>query len=138
MKRLLYISTARNSLEMNELDRLLLISRQKNRALDVTGLLIVGGRRFLQLLEGPREAVDETFSRIERDARHFALVKLHDRSIDHRAFESWSMGFERGGIAPDQAPLEDQISAILGPIIDPNLRAYFTGFAKMHSSTKAA
>lgn len=134
MKRLLYISTARMPLRPSELDDLLEKSRKANSAADVTGLLVVGGRRFLQLLEGPDQAVTATYERITRDPRHFALVKLHDKEVAARSFASWAMGFEKGGVASDSATLEDQVNAIVAPIADPTLRAYFTGFAKTHTS----
>jgi hypothetical protein len=104
MKRLLYISTARSILDASELDELLAKSRAANSMVDLTGLLVVGGRRFLQVLEGPSEAVSETYERIKLDPRHFAIVKLHDKSIDARSFGSWSMGFERGGEAAAEPP----------------------------------
>ena len=47
MKRLLYISTARAVLPASELDELLVKSREANSRVGITGLLIVGGRRFL-------------------------------------------------------------------------------------------
>lgn len=134
MKRLLYISTARTPLSAAELDDVLARSRRNNAASDVTGLLVVGGRRFLQALEGPEASVDATFDRIKRDRRHFAIVKLHDKLVTERSFDQWAMGFERGADSGDGAALEDQIAAIIAPIADANLRAYFTGFARSHST----
>ena len=134
MKRLLYISTARSPLRPSELDNLLAKSRKANSAGDLTGLLVVGGRRFLQVLEGPDQAVTATYERITRDPRHFALVKLHDKEVTTRSFASWAMGFEQGGVAAASATLEEQVNAMVAPIADPTLRAYFTGFAKNHAS----
>jgi hypothetical protein len=132
MKRLLYISTARSILSSTELDALLVKSRRANSAADITGLLVVGGRRFLQVLEGPDQNVTATYKRIAADPRHFALVKLHDREITTRAFASWAMGYEQGGVIAEAATLEEQIATLVGPIADPTLRAYFTGFVETH------
>ncbi|MCE7795700.1 BLUF domain-containing protein [Sphingobium sufflavum] len=134
MKRLLYISTARSPLRPSELEALLMKSRTANSAADLTGMLVVGGRRFLQVLEGPDQAVTTTFERIARDPRHFALVKLHDKEVAARSFASWAMGFEQGGVSAASATLEEQVNALVAPIADPTLRAYFTGFAKTHTS----
>lgn len=134
MKRLLYISTARSTLRPSELNDLLIKSRKANSAADLTGLLVVGGRRFLQVLEGPEPAVTATYERIMRDPRHFALVKLHDKEVATRSFAAWAMGFEQGGVAAAVATLEEQVNAMVAPIADPTLRAYFTGFAKTHTS----
>lgn len=134
MKRILYISTARAPLSPAELERLLIHARRKNAAAGVTGLLVVGGRRFLQVLEGPEAAVDATYERIARDPRHFALVKLGEKAVDERAFAQWSMGFEPGAATGDSPDLEAQVNAILAPVADANLRAYFTGFARSHGA----
>lgn len=135
MHRILYISTLRAPLDSEELDELLAKSRRNNAAAGVTGLLVLGGRRFLQLLEGEKAVVDRTYERIARDPRHFALVKLNDKPVDARAFGKWSMGFERGGDGADAASLDAQLADLVGGIADPNLRAYFAGFVKNHSSS---
>jgi hypothetical protein len=132
MHRLLYISTARSPLSEAEITRLLQGARRRNAAAGVTGLLVVGGRRFLQALEGPYAAVMDIFNRIEADPRHFAVVKLSDGPIERRAFAGWSMGYHRGGDAADDASLADQVAAIMAPISDETLRAYFAGFAQRH------
>lgn len=135
MQRILYISTTRTPLSAAELAGILATSRRKNAAVGVTGLLIAGGRRFLQVLEGPRDAVAATYERIALDPRHFALVKLNDKEIETRAFGRWAMGFETGSDASDSGTLEEQVAALVSGLEDPTLRAYFTGFAKSHSSS---
>lgn len=132
MQRLLYISTARRILGRSELDEVLRISRRNNAAVGVTGLLIVGGRRFLQALEGPEPAIAATFARIERDPRHFAVVKLADAMIETRAFGAWDMGYQAGGDGADDATAA-AIAALIAPIEDPVLHGYFAGFAKVHA-----
>lgn len=132
MHRILYISTCRASLSVAQMEDILATSRRNNHRANVTGCLVVGGRRFLQVLEGPREAVEQTFARISADHRHFAIVKLNDKPIEDRSFARWTMGFERGGDNLAGSSLEDQVAALLAPVSDPNLRAYFVGFATSH------
>jgi len=134
MQRILYISTTRAPHSAQELDAILATSRRNNAAVGVTGLLVVGGRRFLQVLEGPSEAVTATYERIAADPRHFALVKLDDRTVAERSFGQWSMGFEVAGEVEFSGTLEQQVAALVDTIQDANLRAYFTGFAKSHST----
>ncbi|SEJ96100.1 Sensors of blue-light using FAD [Sphingobium sp. AP50] len=133
MKSLLYISTARSILDLSQIEDLLCKSRAANAMVGLTGLLVVGGRRFLQVLEGPDEAVIETYERIRQDPRHFALVKLREKAVETREFGSWSMGFEQGGEAATSASLSDQVNAMASSITDPTLRAYFAGFAETHA-----
>lgn len=132
MHRILYISSARAPLSDLEIERVLTTSRRNNRRADITGLLVVGGRRFLQVLEGPEDAVRTTFARISEDTRHYAIVELSNSVITDRSFSRWAMGFQKGGGVEEGVSLEEQVAIILEPVIDPNLRAYFSGFARSH------
>jgi hypothetical protein len=66
-------------------------SMQNNRLVDVTGLLLVHGGWFMQVLEGPSASVAETFARIAADARHFDITVLASGSADQRLFRDWNM-----------------------------------------------
>ena len=134
MRRVLYISTAKTDVTKPMIDDILLTARRKNEAAGVTGLLVSGGRRFLQALEGPEDAVEAIYQSILKDPRHFAMVKLSDKPIDSRAFADWSMGYQPGADAPSDWSLQQQVAFIVAPLEDANLRAYFTGFVERHSS----
>ncbi|MET0366487.1 MAG: BLUF domain-containing protein [Sphingobium sp.] len=134
MQRILYISTARTPISTPELNAILAASRRNNAAVGITGLLVVGGRRFLQVLEGPEASVTATYDRIIKDPRHYAFVKLNDKIVTERCFADWAMGFEAGGEPSNAAPLDEQVAALIAPIADANLRAYFTGFANKHAA----
>jgi len=132
--RLIYISTARSVLSEQELDGILRLSRRKNQMVDVTGLLIVGGRRFLQALEGPAEAVKKTYDRIKVDRRHFAAVVLSDREIAERSFSEWAMGYQPAGIPRSEGTVATDVAELIAPITDPIVHAYFAEFAKKHAA----
>ena len=134
MQRLLYISTARTPLDQTEIDTLLRLSRRNNAAAGVTGLLVVGGRRFMQALEGPIDAVEAVYDRICRDTRHFAVVMLTRQPIEQRMFDGWAMGY-RAGPDPTGTALPEVVESLTATIDDPTLRAYFTGFADVHASS---
>lgn len=134
MIRLIYISTARSVLSEQELDGILRLSRRKNQMVDVTGLLIVGGRRFLQALEGPAEAVKKTYDRIKVDRRHFAAVVLSDREIAERSFSEWAMGYQPAGIPRSEGTVATDVAELIAPITDPIVHAYFAEFAKKHAA----
>jgi hypothetical protein len=130
MKRLLYISTARQVIGTAELETLLQKARRANAAAGVTGILAAGGRRFLQLLEGPVDAVDAIFARIERDPRHFAIVTLSQKDIDRRQTGDWSMAFHdlEGG-----RDLPCIMDGLIAEISDPAIAAEFRQFAERHA-----
>jgi hypothetical protein len=75
----------------NELLRILETARRNNAKRDLTGALLVGPDCFVQVLEGPTGAVQDTFSRILRDARHEQLALLHMGVVDRRRFGDWTM-----------------------------------------------
>lgn len=81
-------------------------SIQKNRLVDVTGFLLAGEGRFLQLLEGREQAVRETYDRIGLDPRHADLVLIEAAPAAQRLFRDWNMGQHRLGLA-DRALLTE-------------------------------
>ena len=133
MLQLVYISTARHPITEPLLNTILEASRRNNVRTGVTGLLVAGGRRFLQALEGPDEAVWETYARIKADPRHHALVLLTGRPVERRCFGGWSMAFEAAGEASEQGDLVELVDALTAPLADKTLRAHFIGFAELHS-----
>jgi hypothetical protein len=131
--QLVYISTARVQPSADELADILAVSRRNNERAGVTGLLLAGGRRFLQALEGPEQAVLGTYARIAADPRHFALVKLSARGVPTRQFGAWAMAFEAGGAASAREDLARSVDTLIAPLTDANLRAQFAGFAALHA-----
>lgn len=131
MFQLVYISTARAPLAQTAIASILASSRRNNARQGVTGLLVAGGRRFLQALEGPEQAVLDTYARIKADPRHHALVLLAGRSVDERAFGSWSMAFEPAGEATEGGSLTELVDVLTASLSDKSLRAHFMGFAEL-------
>ncbi len=134
MLQLIYISTARAPVDQALLGAILETSRANNQKAGVTGLLVSGGRRFLQALEGPDQAVLDAYARIQADPRHFALVLLSCRTVEARSFGDWSMAYEGAAEVPDQAGLAETVRLLVEHVADPNMRAQFTGFAEIHAS----
>jgi len=93
--QLIYVSAARHPFSPEELDRLLEQSRRHNGRNGLTGLLLYEDGSFLQLLEGPEDAVRTTFSRIAKDPRHHRVMTVHDVDVNERSFPNWSMGYPR-------------------------------------------
>lgn len=66
-------------------------SIHKNRLADITGFLTFCGDQFLQLLEGPAGAVEETFARISQDDRHADVTVIARGPVERRLFRDWNM-----------------------------------------------
>lgn len=84
-------------------------SRRNNEAADLTGLLLFSSGSFMQALEGPHDALQAAFERIEKDPRHHGLITLLDREVPARAFPDWSMGWQH--LSPED-PLADQVKTV--------------------------
>lgn len=70
---------------------ILLDARRCNKRDDVTGALVCRHDIYLQLLEGPEDAVRAAYARIRRDDRHVGVKELLNRKIQTRLFASWAM-----------------------------------------------
>lgn len=101
MISLTYLSTATAPFSTSELSDLLTATRQRNQAAELTGMLLHVDGHFIQTLEGPEDAVDATFARIQADPRHRSVDVALREGIEARSFADWSMGFE--SLSPEEA-----------------------------------
>ena len=88
-----YVSSAIQYLDESQIMDLLTVSRQRNEKNNITGMLLYREGNFLQVLEGPASAVDETLKRIKRDPRHRGLILMSRKNIEERQFKDWRMAF---------------------------------------------
>jgi hypothetical protein len=134
MIRLTYISTAVRDLRAEAIDDILAASRRNNRRDRITGLLLHDGRRFLQMLEGEPSIVEVAYSRILKDQRHRACVKLDERVVETRVFGDWDMAWRRLDAATDAASLSETVDRMVAQVPEPNVRALFESFARIDRS----
>lgn len=65
-----------------------------NQQHEISGVLYLGNRYFLQCLEGEKEAVESVFEKIKRDSRH-QEVTCRLQGMSERQFSRWHMLFLR-------------------------------------------
>lgn len=95
LQRLIYVSKPVGfTYEMY--DDILSVSRRNNARDYVTGALLYDDYFNLQLLEGPRGAVNSCFFRIIKDKRHRDIHIIAGEDVTCRLFAEWQMH----GIAP--------------------------------------
>lgn len=94
MYRIMYMSTAVEEFTNKDLEELLEKAQINNSKVEVTGLLVVKGRTFLQCLEGDKSAVKEIFEKIQNDPRHEDIIELIEEDAQSRFFPNWDMGFK--------------------------------------------
>jgi transcriptional regulator with XRE-family HTH domain len=94
LHRLIYFSsaTAASGAELRAvLDDIRKLVPQQNAACGLTGVLLVSDGRFLQVLEGSREAVLQIYGAISTDSRHRELRVIESRAVASRHFPDWSL-----------------------------------------------
>jgi hypothetical protein len=91
---IIYLSAAVKPADEAELLSILTVSRHNNKPLGITGVLLYGDNKFIQLLEGEKETVQQTFEKISYDPRHKAVTMITCGEIAERIFPEWSMGFK--------------------------------------------
>ncbi|HZW08191.1 MAG TPA: BLUF domain-containing protein [Phycisphaerales bacterium] len=80
------------------LTEIVLPAAERNRREGITGCLSCGTQAFVQIIEGPPDAVHALMSRIVDDPRHHSLTMLMNVSARMRIFETWSLKWVRGDV----------------------------------------
>lgn len=97
LRRLVYYSRNRTVGAPEAVDAtiraILATSRVNNARIDVTGALMFNAGCFAQVLEGPSDAVEATFERIQQDERHGDVSLLAYEAVESRLFTDWSMAY---------------------------------------------
>lgn len=93
MIQLIYGSAATVAFSDEDLRDLLAIARRNNSEVGVSGMLLYHEGSFLQVLEGPEEAVMMLFHKIEKDERHDNVKLLLRTEPENPSFGEWKMGF---------------------------------------------
>jgi len=111
MIRLIYVSKlSSDALSSDDLTQILTVAQRNNAAANVSGFLLFNYRNFLQVLEGPSEAVTHIYEKIKQDPRHHDLTLIESRAVKQREFSHWRMGFSRvvnDPLQPDALELLD-------------------------------
>lgn len=125
LRQLVYVSCRTPGYDAElEVPFLLARARHNNTLDGITGLIRFDGQRFVQVLEGSGDGVQETFDRISADPRHDRIEVLSDRVIDAREFGSWSMACQGNGCNGNEY---DELLARRLRDADPILREAFLG-----------
>lgn len=93
LRQLVYDSCPTIMATSTTVDRIACESHVRNALRNITGVLAYDGETFMQVLEGPSDAVYSLMNSIERDQRHSNLTILVDEIIDRRQFGRWSMAY---------------------------------------------
>lgn len=121
LKTLAYTSRARLDLSPQDVLDIHQIALELNALADITGLLAFDGTRFLQIVEGSPEAIDDLVGRLRRDRRHSDFEIRDERAIESRSFPYWSMQLVR--VSAGYLKAQSELGAVLPPTVAPPVRA---------------
>jgi hypothetical protein len=92
--QILYCSLMSEPMDEAAIEALVQMAANLNRMDHITGLLMQADGVFLQLIEGPRDAIKHLWARILHDKRHKGIVQLyHRREVEARVCEGWGMRY---------------------------------------------
>ncbi|MBN2973688.1 BLUF domain-containing protein [Roseomonas aeriglobus] len=123
LRRLIYSSRAVGHDPREDKHDILAESRRNNGMDGISGILWSQGDRYLQVLEGPSDSIDEAFDRIRRDTRHCDIQILDDRGVTDRQFADWAMA----GLPGDHPQDAEQRLRLLLRNVDPEVARFFVG-----------
>jgi hypothetical protein len=86
----------------DRIDAIMVACARNNPKLGLSGALVIERGSFIQVLEGPRDAVSAMLARITRDPRHTQMVIADVQEVSERRYANSSMSF----IDADTAPAE--------------------------------
>jgi hypothetical protein len=127
LERIAYISAAAEEQTAASVGAILEVSRSRNLAAGVTGLLIGGGHWWMQLIEGERPSLEPIWNSIRFDRRHSPVVLVQRRPIRQRSFSDWALQFRE---AQDHG-FGDLLEELTGGVADPRLRDQVRRFAEL-------
>jgi hypothetical protein len=132
-RQITYISTARLPVAESLLADIERVALRNNAVAGLSGLLLFDGVRFLQVLEGPNDAIEPVLANIQADPRHFGMVVLRDSTVEARGFPGWAMLCRN---VRGQADVSDLIGRYVAGA-DKNTRALFESFAAIRRDKAA-
>lgn len=91
----LIVYTSEFTLEESEAESVLtdIASKAKlnNPLMEITGLLFYHNRRFVQIIEGEKNSLEDLMSILDEDRRHKNVERIIDQETHKRGFKQWNM-----------------------------------------------
>lgn len=122
IRQVVYVSTARAGAGDAELHGIVDKALAANGRNGLTGILAAGNGVYLQIVEGPADAVEALLTRLRADSRHENLRILQDIEVAARNFPGRLMGLrvlapEAPGLIAAQLRLRPMSAAEIVPAL---------------------
>ncbi|WP_285295292.1 BLUF domain-containing protein [Aureimonas altamirensis] len=86
-----YISMLLEEIPQRDVKRLAATFSASNLEVGITGCMGIRRREVMQVLEGPRDVVEDLYRRIQVDSRHARITLMVSTGILRRRFDGWGM-----------------------------------------------
>ncbi|MEO8545075.1 MAG: BLUF domain-containing protein [Burkholderiaceae bacterium] len=91
---LLYVSALAPSAQLSDVADIAKKGRPRNQQDGISGLLVFDGCSFVQLVEGPQDAIAALLERLTLDTRHTDIdVLIFEHTGGERRFWGWDLGY---------------------------------------------
>jgi hypothetical protein len=138
MLQIAYFSTATDRQDPELINGILSVARARNARDDISGLLVAGGNRYMQVIEGPRRPMLDLWNSIRADSRHCAVTELVNRRVLKRCFQGWSMAFRREPKLGDLDTFPQTLRYLVQNVDDSRLRGQIELFARTFIASEAS
>ena len=88
---IIYQSKGQEKFTFNDIELMLLKAKQKNKKLKITGCIVYANYKFIQLIQGPKQAIIDLYQDIKNDDRHYSVMTLLEKSSKEKLWSDWSM-----------------------------------------------
>jgi hypothetical protein len=130
MLQIAYFSTASVPQSAEVLHDILSVARARNARDGISGVLVAGGNRYLQVIEGPRAKMNALWSAIRADQRHCAVTQLLRHRVSRPSFDKWSMAFRGDDKVGQFASFPETLKYLTRYVDDDPLRRQIESFAR--------
>ena len=93
LRRLAWSSILSPSLSTAHLKEIIALSHRNNERHHISGMLLFTGVHFLGILEGDEWDLGNLWLRLERDPRHYDLIRIGTELCGARWFPRWTMAY---------------------------------------------
>ena len=128
-----YVSNCSEQLKRGQIEEFLKFCQEKNKSLDINGILLYSEKNFFQILEGERRVVLELYKKIREDHRHYGLIQVIGRDIERGCLNDYKVDIIKDEPNRKVVPRE-YIEAIQGIPLD--VRTSMVRMLEMFLSTQ--
>lgn len=89
----IYQSKARENFTISEIEKMLIKAKAFNSKNEITGCILYCQNRFIQIIEGEKEKIDNLYDKIKSDSRHYKVTTLFHEATEESLWDDWSMAF---------------------------------------------